>query len=366
MRLYLDHNAHSPLRPRIRSWLRERLEAPTANPGSIHLEGQAARAELDRVRRLLLAELGASTGRIVFTAGATEANNVALHSMLIAGSVAAAATEHASVVEVLERAQGRGASVETLTVDGSGLIDLDEVEALLRGGLRGIALLAYNNETGTRQPVEEVAALCLAHGAHLHVDAAQHLFRYPWRHRAGISSVTISSHKAGGPVGVGALWWAPERGPAPLMLGGSQERGARPGTEPGWLVGALGQLAGGRDFKAWLALGSVRDSFEARLASELGAEPNGGGALRAPNTSNLWLPGHDAEQGLMGLDLAGIAASAGSACHAGALEPSPVLQAMGLSEERVAASFRFSFGPEHSGGSGTDIADRVIAALRGD
>ena len=365
MRLYLDHNAHSPLRPRLRSWLRERLEAPTANPGSIHLEGQAARAELDRVRRLLLAELGASAGRIVFTSGATEANNLALHTMLGAGSVAAAATEHASVVEVLERAGAGGASVVTLTVDGSGLIDLHEVEALLQGGLRGIVLLAYNNETGTRQPVEEVAALCLAHGAHLHVDAAQHLFRYPWSHHAGIGSVTISSHKAGGPVGVGALWWGAERGPEPLMSGGAQERGARPGTEPGWLVGALGQLAGGPDFEAWLALGTVRDAFEARLVSELGAEPNGALVGRAPNTSNLWLPGHDAEQGLMALDLAGIAASAGSACHAGALEPSPVLQAMGLSEERVAASFRFSFGPEHSGGSGTDIADRVIAALRG-
>ena len=366
MRLYLDHNAHSPLRPRLRSWLLERLQGPTANPGSIHLEGQAARAEVDRVRRLLSAELGASAGRIVFASGATEANNLALQTMLVAGSVAAAATEHASVVEVLERAQGLGGSVKTLAVDAEGLIDLDEVEALLQGGLRGIALLAYNNETGTRQPVEEVAALCLAHGAHLHVDAAQHLFRYPWSHHAGIGSVTISSHKAGGPTGVGALWWAPERGPAPLMSGGAQERGARPGTEAGWLIGALGQLAGGPDFEAWLALGSVRDAFEARLISELGAVPNGGGSLRAPNTSNLWLPGYETEQGLMALDLAGIAASAGSACQAGALEPSPVLLAMGLGDERVAASFRFSFGPEHSGGSGTDIADRVIAALRGE
>ena len=365
MRIYLDHNAHSPLRPQLRSWLQERLEAPTANPGSIHLEGQSARAELDRVRRLLLAELGASAGRIVFTSGATEANNLALHTMLGAGSVAAAATEHTSVVEVLERAGAGGASVVTLTVDGSGLIDLHEVEALLRGGLRGIALLAYNNETGVRQPVEEVAALCLAHGAHLHVDAAQHLFRYPWMHHAGISSVTISAHKAGGPTGVGALWWAPERGPAPLMLGGSQERGARPGTEAGWLIGALGQLAGGRSFADWLALASVRDAFEARLASELGAEPNGALVGRAPNTSNLWLPGHDAEQGLMALDLAGIAASAGSACHAGALEPSPVLLAMGLSDARVAASFRFSFGPEQAGLAGAEIADRVIEALRG-
>jgi len=250
-------------------------------------------------------------------------------------------------------------------VDASGLIEVDNVERLLRNGLRGIALLAYNNETGVRQPVEEVAALCLAHAAHLHVDAAQHLFRYPWSHHAGISSVTISAHKAGGPTGVGALWWAPERGPAPLMLGGSQERGARPGTEAGWLIGALGQLAGGGSFADWLALASVRDGFEERLASELGAVPNGALLGRAPNTSNLWLPGHDAEQGLMALDLAGIAASAGSACHAGALEPSPVLLAMGLSDARVAASFRFSFGPEHSGLSGAEIANRVIEALRG-
>jgi cysteine desulfurase len=341
------------------------LEAQTANPGSLHQEGQAARAELDRVRRLLSAELGVSTGRIVFTSGATEANNLALQTMLSVGSVAAAATEHASVAEVLALAQAGGASVTILAVDGAGLIALDEVERLLRNGLRSIALLAYNNETGVRQPVEEVAALCLAHGAHLHVDAAQHLFRYPWMHRAGISSVTISSHKAGGPTGVGALWWGPERGPAPLMSGGAQERGARPGTEAGWLVGSLGQLAGGRDFADWAALGLVRDAFEERLAAELGAVPNGALVGRAPNTSNLWLPGHEAEQGLMALDLAGIAASAGSACHAGALEPSPVLLAMGLGEERVASSLRFSFGPEHSGLSGAEIADRVLTALRG-
>ncbi len=365
MRLYLDHNAHSPLRPQLRDWLAARLASPTANPGSVHLEGQSARAEVDRTRRLLHAELGTTNGRFVFTSGATEANNLALRAMLAEGSTAAALTEHTSVVEVLERAGEGGASVFKLAVDGSGLIEVDEVERLLRNGLRGIALLAYNNETGVRQPVEEVAALCLAHEAHLHVDAAQHLFRYPWSHHAGISSVTISAHKAGGPTGVGALWWAPERGPAPLMLGGSQERGARPGTEAGWLIGALGQLAGGRSFADWLALASVRDAFEARLASELGAEPNGALVGRAPNTSNLWLPGHDAEQGLMALDLAGIAASAGSACHAGALDPSPVLQAMGLSEERVAASFRFSFGPEPAGLAGAEIADRVIEALRG-
>jgi cysteine desulfurase len=309
--------------------------------------------------------MGAPGGRICFTSGATEANNLALGAMLAAGSVAAAMTEHASVVEVLERGGEGGASVFKLGVDATGLIDLGDVERLLRNGLRGIALLAYNNETGVRQPVEQVAALCLAHGAHLHVDAAQHLFRYPWSHHAGISSVTISSHKAGGPVGVGALWWGPERGPAPLMLGGAQERGARPGTEAGWLIGGLGQLAGGGSFADWLALASVRDAFEERLASTLGAVPNGAVAGRAPNTSNLWLPGHDAEQGLMALDLAGIAASAGSACHAGALEPSPVLLAMGLGDERVAASFRFSFGPEQAGLSGAEIADRVVKALRG-
>ena len=224
--------------------------------------------------------------------------------------------------------------------------------------------MSMNNETGVMQPIAAAAALCLQYGAHLHVDAAQHLLRYPWTHVEGISSVTVSAHKAGGPLGVGALWWAPERGPRPLLFGGAQERGARPGTEAGWLVGAFGALAALPPDPSWTALGAVRDAFERRMTELLGAVVNGGGAARAPNTSNLWMPGREAEELLMALDLAGFSVSAGSACHAGAVEPSPVLQAMGLSEERVAGSLRFSFGPEHAQLVGADIADRVIEALR--
>ena len=364
MRLYLDHNAHSPLRPQLRAWLHARLDQPSANAGSIHAEGQGARAEVDRARRVLLGAMGLTTGRMVFTGSATEANNLALATLVAQGSVAAAATEHASVLEVLAAANRRGASVMTLPVDGEGLINLDALEAALKAGLRAFALMAVNNETGVVQPLETVAERCLAHGAHLHVDAAQHLLRYRWLHHPGISSVTISAHKAGGPLGVGALWWAPDRAPSPLLVGGAQERGARAGTEAGWLVGALGHLAAAPDFAAWEATRLVRDGFEDRMTAALGAQVNGSALRRAPNTSNLWLPGRDAEQILMALDLAGIAASAGSACHAGAIEPSPVLLAMGLPEERVAASVRFSFGPEHVGSAGSDIADRVIDALR--
>lgn len=364
MRFYLDHNAHSPLRPAIREWLRHRLEQPTANAGSIHQEGQAARAEVDRARRSLHGALGVTHGRIVFTGSATEANNLAVQTLLATGSFAAAATEHASVLAPMHAADATGVAVSTLPVDGQGRIHLNELETLLRGGLRGVALMSMNNETGVMQPIAAAAALCLQYGAHLHVDAAQHLLRYPWNHLEGISSLTVSAHKAGGPLGVGALWWAPERSLRPLLFGGAQERGARPGTETGWLVGALGAQAALPLDATWASLAVVRDAFESRMTELLGAVVNGGGAARAPNTSNLWLPGQEAEELLMGLDLAGFAVSAGSACHAGAVEPSPVLQAMGLSEERVAGSLRFSFGPEHAGLDGAEIADRVAAALR--
>lgn len=363
MRFYLDHNAHTPLLPSVRSWLHGRLDRATANPGSIHLDGQTARAELERSRASLLQRLGVREGRIYFTSGATEANNLALSSLVALGSVGVCAAAHASLIEPARAAARRGASVTLLAVDGEGLLRLDAVEAALRGGLRSVALLSVNNETGSRQPVAELARLCDAYGAHLHLDAAQDLLRYPWRHLPGIASVTIASHKAGGPVGIGALWWLPERRPEPLQLGGHQERGARPGTEAGWLAGALGELANGPDFEGWAATSSVRDAFEARLIERLGAVPNGARSSRAPNTSNLWFPGREAEQLLMALDLDGIAASAGSACNAGTLEPSPVLEAMGLDAARVNGSVRFSFGPGDAAHDGAALADRVCAAL---
>lgn len=363
MRLYLDHNAHTPLLPTIADWLRGRLERATANAGSIHLDGQAARAELERARASLLNRLGTGGGRIYFTSGATESNNLAIATLANAGPLGVCAAAHASIIEPALEARRRGGVVELLPVDEAGLLRLEAVEAALRGGLRSVAILSVNNETGTRQPVQTIAALCAEQGAHLHIDAAQDLLRYPWHQAVGISSVTVASHKAGGPIGIGALWWAPEKRPAPLLWGGHQERGARPGTEAGWLAGALGELARLPDFDGWSATEPVRDAFEARLVERARAVPNGAPHARASNTSNLWFPGRDAEQLLMALDLAGIAASAGSACNAGTLEPSPVLEAMGLSAERVNGSVRFSFGPGEAALDGAAIADRVCDAM---
>lgn len=330
-RLYLDANATEPPRPEARAAVAAALDV-TGNPSSVHAEGRAARRALEEARERLAALIGLAPGSVVFTSGGTEANATALAGFTAEGRrVLASATEHDSVLRAVPEA-------ERIPVDQDGVVDLAALAtALADPRPAAVVVMLANNETGTLQPVAEVAALCRRAGARLHVDAIQAPGRLPLGDLGalGADTLALSAHKAGGPKGAGALllasgWW-----PGPLIRGGGQERGMRAGTEP--LPAIAGFTAAAAEAEAWRAaggaerLGARRDVILAGLAARVPeAVPLAMGAPRLANTACVALPGVAAATQVMALDLAGVAVSAGSACSSGKVAESHVLRAMGL------------------------------------
>lgn len=360
-RIYLDHNATSPLLPGVVEFLQTALSKPLANPGSVHIDGQAAKSQLERARRTLVRAL--APGRVVFTGGATEANNIVLGGLGRDSTVLASKLEHPSVVAPLEFASSQGADVRWIPNDGEGRIDVEWIgQELSRGDVDLVTLMAANNELGSINPVAEVASLCASVEVPLHVDAVQAFGRSKWKPHAGVTTATVSAHKLGGPVGVGALWVARDESVVPLVRGGHQERGTRPGTE-----NVLWAMAFARALKVcpdWEQTKACRDLFEDQVCSATGATRNAAAGQRLPNTTNISFTGLVAEELLMALDLAGVACSAGSACTAGSIDVSPVLVALGVSEERAVSALRFSFGPEHKLEEATEAAKRVVRTVQ--
>lgn len=321
MRAYLDANATEPLRPEARAAVLAAMQA-TGNPSSVHAEGRAARRLLEDARDCLAFRFGARPADVVFTSGATEANALALHAFGPGRRVVISTVEHDSV-------RSGAPEAVRLAVDGNGVADLDVLPALLAAGPSLVCLMLANNETGALQPVATAAALCRQHGAWLHVDAVQAAGRMAVSLKElGAHSLAVSSHKLGGPPGAGALLMVSDApAPRPLMPGGGQERGWRAGTPP------LPAIAG---FAAALAasgraadLAPLRDAIEA-IAVASGAKVVASGVARLPNTTCLALPGVRADAQVIGLDLEGIAVSAGAACSSGKVARSHVLEAMGI------------------------------------
>ncbi len=314
---YLDANATEPLRPEARAAALAAMDL-TGNPSSVHAAGRAARAVLEEARRAIAARFGAPAAGVVFTAGATEADALAIAGLGVGRRLVISAVEHDAV-----RAAAVGAAVAP--VDADGVIDLDALDRLLAVGPALLCLMLANNETGTIQPVADAAALCRRHGALLHVDAVQAAGRMAVDMAAlGADSMALSGHKLGGPKGAGALLLAPGRDVAAAMLGGGQEQGRRGGTP------SLPAIAG---FAA-AAQAPAADMLGLRQAIEAAATAHGaivlGGAHRLPNTACLALPGVPAETQVIALDLAGVQVSAGAACSSGKVARSHVLAAMGL------------------------------------
>ncbi len=326
MRHYLDANASEAPRPEARAAVGAALDRP-GNPSSVHADGRAARRILETARETVAACFGAAPAWVVFTSGATEANALALHAFGPGRRLVIGATEHDSVL-----AAAPGAAL--LPVDRDGVADLAALECLLAAGPALVALMAANNETGTLQPIAEAAALCRRHGAWLHVDAVQAGGRIPVDLAAlGAHSLALSSHKLGGPQGAGALLLAPGApGPRPLLPGGGQERGWRGGTPP--LPAIAGFAAAAAVAVPALAataarLAPLRAAIE-QAAVAAGALVCSGAVPRLANTTCLALPGVRADAQVIGLDLEGIAVSAGAACSSGKVAASHVLAAMGL------------------------------------
>lgn len=347
-RVYLDHNATAPLRPEARAAMLQALEAP-GNASSVHAEGRRARGIIEAARSQVSELVGAKASKVIFTSGASEANNTVMCQPRWT-AVAVSAVEHPSVIEPAKRL---GADAFTqLPVQSDGQIDLDFLEKWLETPHEGDRLVAVqwaNGETGTVQSIQEIADLVSQHGAFLHVDAVQAAGRIEIdAGELGAAFVTLSSHKIGGPQGVGAI--VQGRGGElrwPLIVGGGQERRLRAGSENVAGCAGFGEAARCAAIEAGdqARIKALRDRLEAGVKSMTPrAVVVGEDGLRLSNTSSIAVAGGRAETSLIAFDLAGIAASAGSACSSGKMARSHVLAAIGMDEDLARSALRFSLG----------------------
>ena len=356
--IYFDHAATTPVRPEVLEAMLPFLGAAAfGNPSSSHRFGRTARAGLEQARREVAAAVGVEPNQVIFTSGGTEADNLAIIGTAMAargrgesGRVVTTATEHKAILAATHQVAKLGGQEEILPVQPTGVLDLTAFDAAVDRS-PSIVSVMWVNETGVRQPVEALAARCCAAGVVFHSDAVQAFGKFPISlATVPCSLLTLSGHKIGAPKGIGALVVRDRKTVDAIIHGGSQQFGIRPGTENVAGAVALGRAAtiAVREVDQESArLASLRDrltaGFRARVPDLV---VNGEAAPRAPHVLNLAIPGADSEALLMHLDLAGIAASGGSACSTGSVEPSHVLMAMGLPRSLAIASVRFSLGHE--------------------
>jgi len=350
--LYLDHNAITPVRPEAIAAV-ERALRLFGNPSSVHAAGRAARDLLDGARAEVALALGARPAEIVFTSGATEAAATAIRGALSAAPagrrrLVVTSVEHPCVLSLARHLEREGTPLTVVPVDRDGLVDPQAFRAALGPDVALACAMRANNETGVVLPVRALALAAREAGAPFFCDAVQAAGRMALDVRElGVDLLAITAQKFGGPRGAGALFVAPGVRLAPL-LGGEQERGRRGGTEnlPGVAGLAAAISVAVRERPALVErLCALRDRLEGGLhAAVPGVRVNGERAPRLPNTSSMTFAGTDAEALLMALDLEGICASAGAACHSGSTNPSGVLLAMGLSPAEARSTLRFSLG----------------------
>jgi len=338
------------------------------NAGSVHGFGQAARAAVDEARAAVADLIGARPGEIVFTSGATEANNAAIIGAAYArrrpdAHLITAATEHHAVLEPCRWLAERGTALTVLPVDGHGRVDPDAVRRAIRPGTVLISIMHGNNEIGTLAPAAEIGAIAREHGVLFHTDATQSVGIVPvdvGELRADVLS--FSAHKRYGPKGVGALYVRSGVDIEPILHGGSQERGRRGGTENVSAIvgfGAAACLARESMAEESARIAMLRDRLAAGLADIEVAHVNGHPRERLPGILSVSFAGADSESLLLALDLEGVAASSGSACAAGSIEPSHVIAALGLPDRLAAGTLRFSLGRQTT----VQEIDRVLALL---
>jgi cysteine desulfurase len=352
-RIYLDHNATTPLREEVVEACAHALRSCFGNPSSTHWEGASARAELEGARAKVASLLGAEPGEILFTSGATESNNLALHGVLggggAKGHLVTTRAEHPSVLEPAETLERGGVKVTRLAVDASGRLPPESVVAALESEATLVSVLWANNETGVLQPLSEIAEVVKARGALLHVDATQAVGKIPVRVDAlPADLLSGSAHKLNGPKGAGFLFVRRGLELAAWLRGGPQERRRRGGTEN--VVGIVGlgvacELAEKELPERAKHSAELRDRlWDGLRTSVRGVRRNGSLSDVLPNTLNVCFEGASGELLLEALDLEGVSVSAGAACHSGSSQASHVLLAMGLSPEEARASLRFSVG----------------------
>jgi cysteine desulfurase len=369
-RIYLDHNATTPLLPAVIDRMTAVLREEFGNPSSVHHFGQQAKAAVDDARSDVGALIGADPSEVLFTSGGTEADNIAIRGAAEAlettgrKHLVASAIEHEAVLNTLKALARRGWRTTLLPVDQSGIVSPGALLEALADDTAVVSVMHANNEIGTIQPIVELARMAHERGALFHTDAVQSAGKIPIDVKAlGVDMLSLSAHKFYGPKGVGALWIRRGLRVLPLLTGGRQERSRRAGTEnvPGIAgMGTAARIAARKLVEEGARLACLRDRLEAGILQSVpGTAVNGAIDVRVPNTTNISFDRVEAESLLIALDLEGIAVSTGSACSSGTLEPSHVLKAMGFNAHRTQNSIRFSLG---AGNTEAEI-DRVVAVL---
>ncbi|HEY2407688.1 MAG TPA: cysteine desulfurase family protein [Polyangiaceae bacterium] len=359
--IYLDWNATTPPHPSVLAVMAAAAADAWANPASVHSAGRRALSLVDGVREKLAAICRVHSRDVIFTSGGTEANNLALSA---APGLIASHIEHPSVTRVVERLARLGKPVAWVPVPSSGRLEPAAFEDALGRMPRGavVALMAANHETGALQPLEQVAEIVHAHGATLHVDAVQALGKVPAEMLRVADSLTLAAHKIRGPKGVGALAFR-GRAPHPVLVGGSQQRGLRPGTVDAVAIAGFGAALDWAcdSVPRYAALAALRNEFERRLASVANATSRD--VLRLPHVSSLVFEGRSGDELVAALDLLGVCVSSGSACSAGTTEPSPSVAAM-LGVDAARASVRVSLGEDTTAEELDRAVEAIFAVLR--
>lgn len=364
MVIYADHAATTAVRREVLEKMLPFFSIVYGNPSSIHQEGQKSKKAMEEARRKVAAALGASAREIVFTSGGTESDNQALMmgalSLKETGRhIVTSAIEHPAVLNTCRRLEKRGFDITYVMPGRDGMVPAEAVEKAMRPDTILVSLMMANNETGAIQPVDKVGEMIrhLKADEHrkilFHVDAVQAFGKLPIRaDQSGVDLLSVSSHKIYGPKGEGALYIRQNTDLGPLLTGGGQEGGRRSGTENVPAIAGFGEAADLSEREREQEserLRKLRDFFIQRVMAEIpGVQVNGNPEKCLPGHASLRFEGVDAEALLILLDMKGICASAGSACSAGALEPSHVLTAMGLSRKEAASSLRFTFGRENT------------------
>lgn len=366
--IYLDNNATTPLLPAVWESMRPYLTETFGNPASAHAAGRRARRALEDARESIAGHLGADAEEVVFTSGATEANNLALFGLCdeAPGHLLASPIEHPSVAEPMRQLSEGGFALDHLPVDRHGLIHPPSSVEHLRSDTRLAAVMLANHETGVLQPIRSLTET-LAGRARFHCDATQAAGKIPVHfHNLGVDTLALSAHKFHGPKGIGALLLRRGVKLRPRTWGGHQQHGRRPGTEPVALaVGFACALdCACREMDDRLShVRRIRERFLSQLRDNAAPIVLNGPQDGVPHTINVSFPGVKADVLLMNLDLAGVACSTGSACSSGSLLPSPVLQAMGVGDDVLNSAMRFSLSPLLTLHDIDEAVRRIIAVI---
>jgi len=354
-RVYFDNNATTPVLPEVLAAMQPYFIEHFGNASSIHHHGQETRAAVERARESVAALFGCRPSEVVFTSGGTEGDNLAIFGLVKPGDhIVTSTIEHHAVLNSCKHLRGNGCEVTFVPVDGRSSVDPGDVRRALRPNTKLISIMMANNETGVLQPVDEIGNIAAEADVYFHTDAVQAAGKVPIDvKRIGCDLLSISGHKMHAPQGIGAIYVRKGTILQPMLIGGSHERSRRAGTENVPSIVGLGKAAEiakqALDRGDSTKMSAMRDRIERQILNEVEATGvNGEGAPRVPNTTNIHFDFIEGEALVIALDLKGLAVSTGAACSSGAIEPSHVLTAMGLTPDRARASLRFSLGKQNT------------------